>query len=73
MNPGPEYLGAGRAELPTTYGVMAVAFAVAATYWVALLYEHRASYVSCERSRRARVQGYLEEGRREWGGQRGRR
>lgn len=43
VNPGPEYLGAGKAPLPTLYGVMAGFFFVAAIAWGATLLKNRES------------------------------
>lgn len=43
VNPGPDYLGAGLAPLPALYGVMSVAFALAAAAWARVLVVNRAN------------------------------
>jgi len=43
MNPGPEYLGAGKAPLPTLYAIMSGLFFGAALAWGITLYRFRDS------------------------------
>eukprot|EP00043_Microstomoeca_roanoka_P007999 m.77252 g.77252 ORF g.77252 m.77252 type:complete len:497 (+) comp14058_c0_seq2:492-1982(+) len=43
VNPGPEYLGAGLAELPAVYGSTAALFGIAGLAWAAILWRNRSS------------------------------